>query len=119
MQPRIQIKHPKGDIQLIVTHPQGLVSGFEPKREDYCLVFVPAKRGQAIYDGMDVGASVHVGFILENHFRVHEYEVPLVAREHDGAAFRVRNDAHVLAALVAAGVDPVPVVVNIADAAKV
>lgn len=118
MQPRINIKHPKGDIQLLVTHPQGLVSDASAKREDYCLVFIPAERGRAIYNSMVAGASIHVDVILENHFGVHLYEVPLVSRE-GREAFTVRNDAHVLAALVAAGVDPVPVVVHVADAAKV
>jgi hypothetical protein len=120
MEPRIVLKHPKGDIPLCVTLPHGLVRDDDVRRENYCLLFIPADRATAIYRRMvPTGGEHKVEHILTHHFGVHLYEVPVLARSIKTQPFEVRNDAHVLAALVSAGVDPVPVVVHVADAADV
>lgn len=119
MEPRLLIQSKTGEIQLCVTHPAGLVHGSD-RREDYGVAFIPAAVAMSIYRRTvpsGYGAE-KVKFILDNQFAVHVYEVPLVAPDAETAAFEVRNDAHVLAALVAAGVDPVPVVVHVNEAAK-
>lgn len=119
MQPRLTIQHPKGPITLSVTHPLGLVPDFDARREDYCVVFITPTRAKAIYDAMAVGPSPKMDYIVDNHFGVHVYEVPLAARASADYPFEIRNDAHVLGALVAAGVESVPVVVHVDDAGNI
>ncbi len=118
MQPRITIKHPDGDIELVVTHPRGLVSDLAAERTTYGIVFISAARADEIYRDMDVSNVPKLAYIVE-HLRGGEYELPLLVRHSAEHRFHVRNDAHVLAALVAAGVDPVPVVVHVAEAQEV
>jgi len=119
MQPRLTIQHPKGPITLSVTHPMGLVHDVDAKREDYCVVFITPARARSLYEAMEVGPSPKMHYIVDNHFGVHVYEVPLAARASADYSFEIRNDAHVLAALVAAGVESVPVVVHVEDAVNI
>lgn len=117
MQPHIVIKRPgKGDINLVVTHPRGLVGDLEATRAQYGITFISADCARRIYDSMEVSNPTKLQFIVDNFGPASNFELPLIARESEEGRFLVRNDAHVLAALVAAGVEDIPVVASHLDA---
>jgi hypothetical protein len=117
--PRLVLQHPKGHIELVVTHPTGLVPEWNASRTDYAITFIPASRASTLYERIIDAPSKKVTLILQHHFKLHRHEVPLLVRRPAQRTFEVRNDIHVLAALVAAGLDPVPVMVHVDDAAEV
>lgn len=117
MQPSIVIKRPgKADISLVITHPRGLVKDPDANRAGYGVAFISADCARRIYDSMEVSNPTKLQFLIDNLGPAGSFELPLIAREHEGDRFIVRNDAHVLAALVAAGVEDIPVVVSHEDA---
>lgn len=104
------------DVTLRVPGPQGLVEP-EPPEHEFVIKMMSKAAGMALYKDLVDYASEKPAFFADQMAKGHDdYEMPFVARDSVHTSLRVRNDAHIIAALARLGATHIPVQIHQSDA---
>lgn len=104
------------DVTLRVPGPQGLVEPESPEHE-FVIKMMSKAADMALYKDLVDYASEKTAFFADQMAKGHDdFEMPFVARDSIHTSLRVRNDAHIIAALARLGATHIPVQIHQSDA---
>lgn len=106
-------------VTLRVPGPQGLIDP-EPPVSEFVIKMMSPSFGMAMYRDLVNYQTEKPGFFAEQMALGHsDYELPFAASSPSTGRLEVRNDAHIIAALVKLGATEIPVQVHETDAPRV